>query len=215
MFDFISDLDEYFCKKFANYDMICGLPGYRMPTMQAVKTDEYGRRFAYTLPKTTLCLANQEQKTELLRILKEKLVERDFSFSFRASGFGRGFRHRFSQIGFKKTLERVAARNNLTFEQCFQNVNVSQDVVKGLKKGKFLPTKNLMFSIALAEHFSEDDLTELMMVCYEDWDYAHQKDVVIRYLLEKRIFNEEMVKAALEEYKVKHLFLNFYQEEKM
>ena len=33
MFDFITDLDEYFCEKYANYDKLCVLNGYKMPVM--------------------------------------------------------------------------------------------------------------------------------------------------------------------------------------
>ena len=207
MFDFIADLDEYFCETFANYDMICGLPGYRMPHMQGTKTDEYGRSFAYTLPKNTMRLALQEDKAQLLATLKTRLLERDFCFSFRVTGWTQILKHRFFKRGFRKTFERVAKRNGMTFDGAFEGVALSPKVIKGLKSGEFLPTKTLLFSVALAAHWSVEDVTELMHACQCDWDNAHQKDVVVQYLLQQRIFNPQMIQAAFDEYKVRHIFL--------
>ena len=34
MYDFIIDLDAYFCEKYAGYDKLSVLPGYKMPLMQ-------------------------------------------------------------------------------------------------------------------------------------------------------------------------------------
>ena len=80
MQDFITDLDAYFCEKYANYDKICILPNYRMPTMQASKVDDFGRTYAYTLPMDTMRLALQEEKASLLAQVKEKAFDKTFSF---------------------------------------------------------------------------------------------------------------------------------------
>ena len=45
-FDFIEDLDEYFCEKYANYDHICILKGYEMPKMQTTARG-WDRLFLY------------------------------------------------------------------------------------------------------------------------------------------------------------------------
>ena len=78
----LTDLDEYFCKKYANYDKLCTLPGYRMPKMQTSEVREDGRTYAYTLPANTMRLALQENNAELLADLKTKLQDKTFSFSF-------------------------------------------------------------------------------------------------------------------------------------
>ena len=39
---FISDLDDYFCEKYANYDRMCVLKGYVMPKMQTTQRREDG-----------------------------------------------------------------------------------------------------------------------------------------------------------------------------
>ena len=44
------------------------------------------------------------------------------------------------------------------------------------------------------------------MVGYK-FDYRTVKDVVIAYLLTQKVFNVDMIDAALKEYKVENLFL--------
>ena len=87
MFEFIADLDNYFCEKYANYDKLCVLEGYKMPKMQTTKVREDGRTYAYTLPSNTMRLANQEKKAEILVLLKEKITDKTFSFSFKPLDF--------------------------------------------------------------------------------------------------------------------------------
>ena len=76
MYDFITDLDEYFCEKYASYDKLTVIPGYKMPVMQATETRADGRRYSYTLPADTMRLANQEKKAEILAQLKEKMAQK-------------------------------------------------------------------------------------------------------------------------------------------
>ena len=74
-------------------------------------------------------------------------------------------------------------------------------------KGIYRPTKNLIFSLAIALRMSLEDACQLLECCQLALDYAEVKDTVIAYLLSRNIFNPEMVRAALEEYKVDNLFL--------
>ena len=95
MFDFLSDLDGYFCEKYANYDRLCVLPGYVMPTMQRSEVREDGRTYAYTLPSNTMRLALQEKKKELLAELKNRIADTTFSFSFVPYSFWERFANTF------------------------------------------------------------------------------------------------------------------------
>ena len=99
-YDFIADLDEYFCEKYANYDKLCVLNGYKMPLMQASEVDEFGRTRAYTLPANTMRLALQENKKDLLVQLKSKMTDITFSFSFEPVGFFARLKNNFSKYGF-------------------------------------------------------------------------------------------------------------------
>ncbi len=207
MYDFLADLDEYFCEKYANYDKLCILPGYKTPVMQATKIDEYGRTYAYTLPANTMRLATQEKKAELLVILKERLADTTFSFSFQPLGFFVKIKNKCSKYGFTKNFKKILAKYGLTEETAASGLNISAEIWKKICNGSFLPTKNLIFSLALTAQLSFEDTVALLALCAQEFDYAIPKDVVISYLLHNKVYNSGMVSAALQEYKVGNLFI--------
>jgi hypothetical protein len=207
MYDFIKDLDDYFCEKYANYDKLCVISGYRMPKMQTSEVREDGRTYAYTLPPETMRLALQEEKSKILAQLKKQICDKTFSFSFRPLGlFARG-RNKSSRFGLVKWMKIIFAKYNLSFEEAGQSLSIDPDIWKGIYKGNYLPTKNLLFSLALTAQLSMDDLTNLLAVSGYEWDFAIEKDVVISYLVGNKIFNRDMMNCALAEYKVTNLFI--------
>ena len=207
MYDFIQDLDEYFCEKYANYDKLCVLPNYKMPLMQASEVREDGRTYAYTLPADTMSLAKQECKEELLSALKERMADTTFSFSFQVQSIFDKARNFFSKYGFYKHLDKILRKYDVTDEQVLQHLDISEEIWKGIRKNKFLPTKNLLLSLALTEHFSLQDTQTLLMLCGFEMDDTIVKDVIISYLLGNKIYNRDMVEQALAEYKVANLFI--------
>lgn len=207
MFDFIADLDAYFCEKYANYDKICILPGYRMPKMQTSEVREDGRTYAYTLPANTMRLALQENKAELLVLLKKRMLDKTFSFSFRPLGIFRRIKNAFSKTAPHKILAQTLARYNASFNEVGEALTVDADIWQGICKGKYVPSKNMIFSLALVVQMTMDDMRNLLYVCGYDLDYAVEKDVVLSYLIEQKIFNRPMIDAALTEYKVDNLYI--------
>lgn len=207
MFDFIADLDGYFCEKYANYDKICILPDYKMPKMQTSEVREDGRTYAYTLPANTMRLALQEKKAELLQALKSRLTDKTFSFSFRTHGFFARMKNRRSKYGTVKWLKSLLAKYNETADSAFACLSIDREIWDGIVSGKFLPTKNLVFSLVLTMGMTEEDMENFLAVCGYELDFTMEKDVVISYLVHAKIFNPEMVKAALDEYKITNLFI--------
>ena len=207
MYDFIADLDEYFCEKYANYDKLCILPGYKMPKMQTSEVREDGRTYAYTLPANTMRLALQENKVELLALLKTQMLDLTPSFSFNPQSIFAQIRNRFSKYGFLKNFKKVMAKYNLTNEEILEKINISDEIWGNILKQKFLPSKNLILSLALVGHFSYEDTVALLSFCNYEFEYSVVKDVIISYLLKEKIFNEEMRARALAEYKVANLFI--------
>lgn len=207
MFDFIADLDEYFCEKYAGYDKLSVLPGYKMPLMQGSEIREDGRTYAYTLPANTMRLAKQEKKTEILAELKLRMVDLTFSFSFKPVGFFRRVKANFSKYAFYKNLDKMLKIYDFSDQDALQLLDIDKEVWDKIRNGKFLPTKNLLFSLALAAHISLNDTKNLMTLCDYTFDDEIVKDVVMQYLLQEKVYNTDMVKAALTEYKVSNLFL--------
>ena len=207
MYDFLTDLDGYFCEKYANYDKICGLPGYEMPVMQRSEVREDGRTYAYTLPLETMRLADQKEKDALLKELKNRMTDTTFSFSFRTMGIFARIKNRFSKYAVYKALKQLFNKYGVSEAEALEQLNILEEVWKGICKGKFLPTKNLVFSLALTANFSFEDTRSLLILCGYEMDYSIVKDVVISYLLTRKVYNRGMVDAAFAEYKVGNLFI--------
>ena len=207
MFDFLSDLDAYFCEKYANYDKLCTLSGYQMPQMKATRVLENGRTYAYTLPSETMRLATQENKEDILKTLKENVLDKSFSFSFRPCGFFTRFRNFFVKDAFYKEWKKIFEKYNISKEEAHSHLDVAEEVWENIWKGKFLPTKNLLYSFALTSHISYEDTKMLLAYCDEGFDFRSEKDVVVSYLLEQKVYNPEMVNVALREYKIINLFI--------
>ena len=109
-FDFIEDLDEYFCEKYANYDHICILKGYEMPKMQTTERREDGTDYSYTLPASTMRLALQRNRKDLLAQLKEKMTDASFSFTFCPLSLFTRIKNLFKKVTLKKVLPEVLGR---------------------------------------------------------------------------------------------------------
>ena len=207
MYDFIADLDGYFCETYANYDKLCILPGYVMPVMQRSEVREDGRTYAYTLPASTMRLAAQEKKEELLAALKKRMTDITFSFSFRPYGLFTKIRNRFSKYAFHKNFKVMLEKYGTSQAEALENLNISEEIWKGILKGDFEPTKNLIYSLALTAQISYADTCALMRLCGYEFNFADVKDVVISYLLQQKVYNRGMIDAALNEYKVTNLFI--------
>ena len=207
MYDFISDLDGYFCETYANYDKLCILPGYVMPVMQRSEVREDGRTYAYTLPAETMRLATQEKKDDILAELKKRMTDMTFSFSFRPYGFFAKIKNRFSKYAFCKNLKKMLEKYGISEADAHEGLDVSDEVWKGILKGNFEPTKNLLYSLALTAQLSYDDTCALMRLCGYSFNFADVKDVIISYLLQQKVYNRGMIEAALQEYKVTNLFI--------
>lgn len=207
MYDFIADLDGYFCETYANYDKLCILPGYVMPVMQRSEVREDGRTYAYTLPANTMRLATQEKKDEILVELKKRMTDVTFSFSFRPYGLFGKIKNRFSKFAFHKILKGMLAKYGVSEADALEGLDITEEVWSGILKGNFEPTKNLLYSLALTSQFSYDDTRALMGICGYEFNFTNVKDVVISYLLQQKVYNRGIIDAALNEYKVANLFI--------
>ena len=152
-------------------------------------------------------LALQENKAELLRELKARLTDATFSFSFQPVGFFQRMKDKFSQLSFAGNLKKMLQRYGVSVEEAGAELNIDGEVWTKICKGALLPTKNLIFSLALTSQFSLTDTQTLLLLCDEEFDYAIVKDTVISYLLHSKVYNRAMIDAALKEYKVGNLFI--------
>ena len=210
-FGFLSDLNEYFCENYANYDKLCVLDGYKVPKMQATERREDGRLYSYTLPANTMRLALQENREELLALLKSKIADKSFSFSFEPAPFMERLK-RNAKDSFKTALEEVFRKNSVDPKELWKELSIDEEIWTKICKGDYLPSKNAIFSICLVARASYEDTAYLLAMRYAEFDYTAEREVVISYLFKQKVFNPEMIKVAFQEYKVSNLFIKWLED---
>ena len=101
----------------------------------------------------------------------------------------------------------IMKKYDFTDKDALENLTIDEEIWRGVRQGKFLPSKNLIFSIVLAAHMSYDDTEVLLTLAGIEWNFAVVKDVILCYLLQQKVYNAPMIERALTEYKVSNLFL--------
>ena len=101
----------------------------------------------------------------------------------------------------------MLAKYGVSESDALENLTISEEIWKGILNGVFVPTKNLLYSLALTSQLSYADTCTLMGWCGYAFNFTDVKDVVISYLLQQKVYNRGMIDAALKEYKVDNLFI--------
>jgi len=189
------DLDEYFMRTYCDYTAISAISGYDMP-------DRAGTSTEYSLQGEKYKLINQPRREELLAKLKEKYVDRNFSFSFETVKIAERLKDVRRKYTFKKILPKIFTKYSLDIKSFYERIEISPYIWKKLTNGSFYPEKNTVFAIAIAGGISHKDAQDLLAVCGYEFDYTSIRDVVVSYILSYKIFSGDIVKDILAEYKI-------------
>lgn len=198
MNDAIASLDEYFCAHYADYERLAALEGYVMPEMLVLGADGSVSR----LPSEMLRLSHQKEKDAILAHFKEDRVDTDFTFSFRFPTFGERMAHIFRRRSFSRLLPDALSRCGETAESAGEKLTIAPKFWKKIVRGSLIPEKGTVFALALVCHMGRQDAENLLTVCGYGFDGRSVRDVVVRYMLEQRVFAPELRNACLLEYKI-------------
>ena len=196
--DFISALDEFFCAKYADYNRLSGIEGYRVPDLIEIGRDgNVIRRDAEVMK-----LCRQENAKEILINFKAGLADMEFTFNFSFVPFFERVKDKFRKYTFHKLLPAVLARVDETVQSAGEKLDIDPKIWKGIVKGKLYPEKNTIFALAIVCHLSLADTTDLLSVCGFAFEDQNVRDVIVEYVLTQKIFNENMRDRCLQEYKI-------------
>lgn len=201
--DLIRDLDEYFAKKYENYDLIAGVKSYESVTMSMILKNqnriEQGEMASNEMRK----IYCQPQPAVILKEVKEKYVDNNFSFTVKVVPLKLRWKAIFHHSAVPAArIADVIEKKGFSPAEFYKEFDYPEATWKGILKGKYLPEKNLIYQIALITGASLEDVNGLLAACGYSFDYSDARDVVIRFLLDYRITNPEMVQAAFAEYKI-------------
>ncbi len=186
--DFLKSLDDFFCDKYVNYGKLAAIAGYERPLGA---TD--GERFK---------LSKQPKREEILARFKEGLVDKDFSFTFETLTWKQKLKDVRRTYTFKRNLPFLFRKYSLDEKTFYKEIDMSEEVWRNIVKGRFYPSKNAIFAMALAGGFSHKDTSIVLSSCMLSFDYESVRDVVVDYLLSYSVFNRDLIDEALKEYRV-------------
>lgn len=193
MNDFINDLDDYFCKNYLNQTRLAAIAGFVQPVL-GEEADPFDAE--------PYKLCHQKRAKELLATFKEGLIDRDFSFSFAEVPFLTYLKDKRRASAFCNMLPSAFRKYSLDTDNFFRDLSVSEEVWKKIVKGRYYPSKNLILAIALVGGISEKDTRVLLSSCEYEMDFESVRDTVVSYLLTYGVYNESLVREALDEYKI-------------
>ncbi len=196
---FLADLDAYFCKNYSNFDLICALPSYEPVTVAMLLRS--GNRVTEgengVSERRKLCY--QPQCEKLLQEFKERFVDGSFTYSFRVAPA----RERFAALFRRRSrggalLLKTIASYGEDAASVPEKLGVSAYVWKKIVRGSFLPEKVLLFKLCLLLGVRQKESLALLKTFGAYYDFADARDVVVRYLIDYRVFNRDMIDAAFE-----------------
>ena len=199
--EYIKALDEYFCSHYTNYIRLSAIEGYRMPDMIEILEDgNISRRDA-----TYMRLCHQAECEVLLQRFKDSLTDAYFTFSFNFPGWRERWYELFHRHTFSKFLPQALRHCGETVQSAGSRLDVAPKYWNGMVKGKLEPQKTTIFALALTCRMQWEDVATLLLVSGFEFDSAEVLDVVVRYIIEQKIFNEQMRDACLSEYHIRNL----------
>ena len=197
----ISALDEYFMEHYGDYVRLSALEGYRMPDMLVPGRDG-------TVSKkdgSAMKLCYQENKTQLLSLFKAEQADTDYTFSFRFLSFAEKLRRPFDKYAFFRVLPKVLSPHRLTAAEAGEKLSIEPRFWKKIVKGSLFPEKNTVLALALTCALTPQETENLFNACGYEFDEKSVRDVVVRFLLEQKVFSCELIMQCLGEYKIASL----------
>lgn len=203
---FMHDLDEYFSKKFINYALISSMPSYESVTISMVLKNrnriEEGEYASNEMRK----IAYQPDPAKILAEIKERYVDNNFTFSVRIAPFRQRVRALFHSKELPgPMLAKLIKNYGEEPETLWEKLGVAQKTWLKTLRGYYIPEKVLLFKVFLLLGVSLEESVALMKLCGTFYDFEDARDVVVRYLIDYRIFNREMIDAAFDEYHIRRI----------
>lgn len=199
--EYLRALDEYFCALYSDYVRLSAIEGYAMPDVLYVAEDgNVARR-----DSSCMRLCNQKDCEGLLGKLKDTLADTTFTFSFAFPTLRERFADHFRKNTFARLLPETLRHCGETAESAGEKLDIEPRFWKRIVKGTLYPEKNTVLALALVCGMQWQDVLNLLAVCGFEFRGDEVRDVVVRYLIENRIFNERMRDDCLAEYSVTNL----------
>lgn len=203
---FIRDLNEYFAKRYRNFDRISSMPSYESVTISMVLKNlnrvEEGEQVSDEARK----ICSQPKAAQVLAELKERYVDDTFTFSFRIAPFRVRLacllRRRQNSGALLASVIRTYGEDPAKMAA---RLGLAEEDWARVLQGKYIPEKVLLYRLFLLLGMRQEDCDRLMRACEAYYNFEDARDVVVRYLIDYRVYNPEMIAAAFDEFHLRHI----------
>ncbi len=204
--DLISDLDAFFSKNYCNFDFITALPSYEPVTVAMLLRSGNRVTEGQQSVNERRKICYQPQKEALLAELKERYVDSSFTYNFSVASL----RERMASLFRVRSkggalLLALVERYGETPSAMPEKLGIAPYVWKKILRGYFVPEKVLLFKLCLLLGVSREDSHTLFKMYGAYYDFEDVRDVVVRYLIEYRVFNREMIEKAFAAYNLRQI----------
>lgn len=204
--DFIQDLNEYFSKKYINFDLISTLPSYESVTISMVLKNKNRIEEGEIATNEVRKIFYQPKAEQVLAELKEKYVDNNFTFSVRVSPLRLRWKALFRARGLHGALiEKTISKYGEDAKALAPRLGLDEKLWADVLKSYYIPEKVLLFKLALLLGMRQDDFNALMQACGAYYNMEDARDVVVSYLIGYRVFNSEMIAAAFDEFRIRRI----------
>ena len=146
----------------------------------------------------------QPRAEQVLQELKERYVDNNFTYSVRIAPKGQRFRALLRVRGLSgAVIAKVIRSYGEDPAAMAQRLSVSEEIWKNVLRSFYIPEKVLLYRLILLLGMRQDDVTSVMQACGAYFDTEDARDVVVRYLIDYRVFNREMMDAAFDEFHIR------------
>ena len=163
--NFIFDLNEYFKKKYENYEMISSMPSYESVTMSMILKNinriEEGEVASNEMRK----IVHQPKADAVLAEIKEKYVDDNFTFSVFVAPRKTRLKAFFApkSTGGAK-IAQIISKYGEDVDAFYEKLGIDAKIWKRVIRGTLIPEKVLIFKISLILGLTQEDNLELMKI---------------------------------------------------
>ncbi|MGN1234704.1 MAG: hypothetical protein ACI4U2_01825 [Christensenellaceae bacterium] len=201
-YPFLEDLDEYFCKTYDNSWRITTIPGYVVPA-GLWKKPEAKDGYAPIAEELKLCY--QPDRAALVERFCASYEDDGFSFSFKEIPWTDRVKNVFRKHTFRKLLVAYLKRYHIEASTFGERLALEPVVWERMCSGRYEPTKDTVFAIAVTAGMTLAECRDLLAVCGYEFSNGEVADVVVSYLLAYRISNPDMASAAMRRYGIRNV----------
>lgn len=204
--NFIQDLNEYFSKKYVNFDLISTLPSYESVTISMVLHNKNRIEEGEVATNEVRKIFYQPHAEQVLAELKERYVDNNFTFSVRVSPLRLRWKALLRMRGLHGALIAKTVRSYGEDPQTLApRLGLEEKLWQNVLKSYYIPEKVLLFKLGLLLGMRQEDFNALMKACNAYYDMEDARDVVVKYLMDYRVFNPEMISAAFDEFRIRRI----------